>query len=352
LQKFYDESYKVSKYGAMNYGVMDGMGQLSVIGLLAYGSFLVTMGHMGSEMISLSMYALYAGMGFRGVFNSLTELKKSAGLYNGIYNILGSIKNDEMFKVEFKDLAKMVENEEQATKISSEQKLKSPPRIEFRNINFSYLESPILKNLDLDISSGSIVAITGSSGSGKTTILNLLTKLYEPDSGKIYIDGRDITEIDPMWIRLNVSYVTQEPILFMGTVLDNIRYGNESFDTSFESVVRAAKLANAHEFIMNLSDGYDTKIGEKGLTLSGGQRQKIVFARALIKDPKILILDESTSSLDPISEKSIIEGLKTICKNRTSIVVTHKIENYLPIITNHIKLTPAIPPVEVPKTEN
>lgn len=338
LHKFYLESYKVAKYGAMNYGIMDGLGQLSVIGILTYGSFLVTMGHMGSEMISLSIYALYAGMGFRGIFNALTELKKSAGLYNSIYNIIGSVKDDKMFHMDFKEFEKMLEKEEHAVRIDNQQKLIEPPRIEFHDINFSYLETPILKKVNFDIKPGSIVAITGSSGSGKTTILNLLTKLYEPDSGKILVNGKDIGEVDPAWIKVNVSYVTQEPILFMGTILDNIRYGNDDFNTSMENVERAAQLANAHDFISQLPEGYETKIGEKGLTLSGGQRQKIVLARALIKDPKILILDESTSSLDPTSEKSIIEGLKTVCQNRTCLIVTHKLENYLPIITDHIRL--------------
>lgn len=338
LHKFYLESYKVAKYAAMNYGIMDGLGQLSVIGILTYGSYLVTMGHLGSEMISLSIYALYAGMGFRGIFNALTELKKSAGLYNGIYNIIGSVKNDDTFQIDFKEFEKMVEREEHSVKVDSQDKLTTPPRIEFQSISFSYLETPILKKVSFEIKPGSIVAITGSSGSGKTTILNLLTKLYEADAGKILIDGRDISEIDPAWIRVNVSYVTQEPILFMGTILDNIRYGNDDFNTSIENVERAAKLANAHDFISQFPEGYETKIGEKGLTLSGGQRQKIVLARALVKDPKILILDESTSSLDPASEKSIIEGLRTVCQNRTCLVVTHKIENYLPIITDHIRL--------------
>jgi len=338
LHKFYDESYKVSKYGAMNYGLMDGLGQLSVIGLLAYGSFLVTMGHMGSEMISLSMYALYAGLGFRGIFNSITELKKSAGLYNGIFNIIGSVKDDKTFKVDFKNFERIVEDEEHSVSLDNRQRLLSPPSIEFQNVSFSYLESPILKSLSLSIKPGSIVAITGSSGSGKTTILNLLTKLYEADAGKILVNGREISEIDPVWVRINVSYVTQEPILFMGSILDNIKYGNDSFDTSMENVLRAAKLANAHDFISSLPEGYETRIGEKGLTLSGGQRQKIVLARALVKDPKIFILDESTSSLDAASEKSIIEGLKTVCQDRTCLIVTHKIENYLPIITDHIQL--------------
>ena len=338
LHKFYDESYKVSKYGALNYGIMDGLGQLSVIGILAYGSYLVTMGHMGSEMISLSIYALYAGMGFRGIFNAITELKKSAGLYNGIYNILGTMKDDKLFQIDFKEFEKMVEKDENLLELNNLQKLANPPNIVFQDVSFSYLETEILKKLNLDIKPGTTVAITGSSGSGKTTVLNLLTKLYEPDSGSILIDGKNIHEMNPAWVKLNVSYVTQEPILFMGTIEDNIKYGNDDFDTSIENVKRVVSLANADAFINQLPEGLDTKIGEKGLTLSGGQRQKIVLARALIKDPKILILDESTSSLDAESEKSIIEGLKTVCKGRTCLIVTHKIENYLPIITDHINL--------------
>jgi ABC-type multidrug transport system, ATPase and permease components len=338
LNKFYEESYKVQKYTAMNFGILDGLGQLSVISILTYGSFLITMGYASSEMIAFSMYALYAGMGFRGMFNTLTEMKKSAGLYKGIYDIIGSVKDDPIFKMDFKHFEKLMVEQEEKFRLRKGELLDQPPRIEFKGVNFSYLDTPILKDLTLDIKPGSVVAITGASGSGKSTVLNLLTKLYEPDSGKIYINGRDVSEIDPAWIRLNVSYVTQEPILFMGSILDNIRYGNDNFDTSFENVVKAAKLADAHDFIMALPEQYNTKIGEKGMTLSGGQRQRIVLARALLKDPKILILDESTSALDAESEKSIIKGLSQMVKNRTCLIVTHKLESYQSIVTDTVRL--------------
>ena len=209
---------------------------------------------------------------------------------------------------------------------------------EFINISFSYGGHEILKEVSFNIEPGTFIALVGASGTGKSTILNLLTKLYEASNGQILIDGKSISDLSPEWIRANVSYITQEPILFMGTIQENIKYGNECFDTSIENIMKMAKIAAADEFIQKLPEKYETKIGEKGLTLSGGQRQKIVIARALIKDPKILILDESTSSLDQESEISIIKELKEVCKNRTCLIVTHKIENYKTIINKFIKL--------------
>lgn len=338
LHNFYDESYKVSRYTAMNYGILDGLGQLSVISILVYGSFLVTMGYASSEMIAFSMYALYAGMGFRGMLNSMTELKKSIGLYKGIYDIIGSVKDDPIFNVEFGEFKKLMEQQEISAKPDDEIFLKKPPTIRFEGVTFKYLGTDILKKLSFEVKPGSVVAITGSSGSGKSTILNLLTKLYEADEGKIYIDKREVSQIDPVWIRMNVSYVTQEPILFMGTIFENPRYGNENFDISEENLINAAKLADADEFIRAMPEGYKTQIGEKGMTLSGGQRQRIVLARALVKNPKILIMDESTSSLDPESERQIVKGLQKVVKDRTCLIVTHKLESYQSIITQNIKL--------------
>ena len=340
LDIFYIHSKDVAKYTGLNFGILDGLGQMAVVGILVYGSYLVSFGYMGSEMIAFSMYSLYAGLGFRSMFNSYTELKKTAGIYSGIRDIIGSVENTPEFTINFEELRKKIQltDVDIHDKFLANNKIDHPPSIQFIDISFSYGGHEILKKVSFNIEPGTVIALVGASGTGKSTILNLLTKLYEASNGQILIDGKSISDLSPEWIRANVSYITQEPILFMGTIQENIKYGNECFDTSIENITKMAKIAAADEFIEKLPEKYETKIGEKGLTLSGGQRQKIVIARALIKDPKILILDESTSSLDQESEISIIKELKEVCKNRTCLIVTHKIENYKTIINKFIKL--------------
>ncbi|MEL6193109.1 MAG: ABC transporter ATP-binding protein [Bacteroidota bacterium] len=195
--------------------------------------------------------------------------------------------------------------------------------LRFEGVTFSYGEEDVLRDVSLEIPKGKMVALVGASGSGKSTILDLIPRFYDPQKGKITLDGTDIREWELFELRKLIGIVSQEGILFHDTVLSNIAYGIPNPDRN--EVIEAAKIANAHEFIMQLPDQYDTIIGERGTRLSGGQRQRISIARAVLRNPPILILDEATSNLDTASEKLVQEALDKLMANRTSIVVAHRL---------------------------
>jgi ATP-binding cassette subfamily B protein len=195
-------------------------------------------------------------------------------------------------------------------------------KIEFDHVTFAYDEkSPVLKDVSFSIKPGYVAAIVGPSGTGKTTIISLIPRFYDPQSGTVKIDGADIRGYKLKSLREQISFVLQETLLFHASVWDNIAYGKP--DATQDQIMRAAKLANAHEFIEKMAEGYNTMIGERGTTLSGGQRQRISIARAIIRDTPILILDEPTSGLDSASEQAVIGALDRLMEGKTSIVVTH-----------------------------
>ncbi|MBE6113894.1 MAG: ABC transporter ATP-binding protein [Erysipelotrichaceae bacterium] len=196
--------------------------------------------------------------------------------------------------------------------------------VTFDHVDFYYNENEIvLKDFNLEVKQGQTIALVGETGSGKSTIVNLVCRFYEPKSGRILIDGRDIRERSIGWLHHNLGYVLQTPFLFSGTIKENIRFGK--LDATDEEIMEAAKLVNAHDFIMKLENGYDTDVNEGGSRLSTGEKQLISFARALIADPRLLILDEATSSIDTEKEKQIQDAIVTIQKNRTSFVVAHRL---------------------------
>lgn len=198
----------------------------------------------------------------------------------------------------------------------------------FEKVNFSYNETrPVLHDVNFEVLSGETIAFVGLSGAGKTTIINLLSRFYEPDSGRITIDDYDICEVALSSLRSCIGLVTQDLILFNDTVRNNISYGHE--DISPDEIKKAAKAAKAHDFIMEFPQGYDTQIGEKGRLLSGGQRQRLAIARAILKDPPILILDEATSSLDSESEKLIQVAMENLMKDRTTFVIAHRLSTIM-----------------------
>ena len=196
--------------------------------------------------------------------------------------------------------------------------------IKFENVYFGYeRDKPILKNVNLEIKPGETVALLGPTGSGKSTLIRLLMRFYDVTSGRILVDGHDIRDVKLKSLRRHIGIVSQEIFLFNRTVKENISFGKP--DASMDDVIRAAKIAQAHEFITNFPNGYETIIGERGLNLSGGQRQRIAIARALLLDPKILILDDSTSSVDVDTEYEIQKALNALLKNRTTLVITQRI---------------------------
>ena len=218
----------------------------------------------------------------------------------------------------------ILDEEPQMVSTEKPEKLNSSGAIDFNGVTFGYKSyEPVLKNINLHINSGEMIGLVGHSGAGKSTMINLCMRLYDPSLGSITIDGVDIRNIPQDELRKNIGVVFQETYLFSGSVFDDIAYARP--DATLDEVIAAAKAANAHEFITKLPDGYNTVIGENGHSLSGGERQRVSIARAILKNPKILILDEATSSLDPETEIKIQEALARLIEGRTTIAIAHRL---------------------------
>jgi ATP-binding cassette subfamily B protein len=196
--------------------------------------------------------------------------------------------------------------------------------VELEGVSFGYDNTAnVLRNINLKIKPGEFIGLVGRSGVGKSTLINLIMRLYDPDEGVIRIDGIDEKEISQKSLRSQIGVVLQETFLFAGTVYDNIAYAKPS--ATRDEVITASKLAGAHQFIMKMPDAYNTRVGERGHTLSGGERQRIAIARALLHNPRILILDEATSALDTETEKQIQDALRILSKDRTTIAIAHRL---------------------------
>ena len=197
-------------------------------------------------------------------------------------------------------------------------------KVEYRNINFAYnSETPILQNMSLLVLPGEMIALVGASGAGKTTLVNLLPRFYDPQAGQILIDGIDIQDVTLNTLRRQIGIVPQETILFSGTIAQNIAFGQSYYEQ--KDVQKAAEIANAHQFISQFPEGYQTWVGERGVNLSGGQKQRIAIARAVLLDPRILILDEATSALDSESEGLVQEALERLMRDRTVFIIAHRL---------------------------
>ncbi len=275
--------------------------------VLFYGGWLQINGELG---MSLPAFVVYIGFYWR----VLEPSKAIATAYANVQK--GLVSGNRIFAILDQEAA--IKNVENPISVSS-----FNDKIEFKNVSFSYEHEPVLKGINLDISKGKMVAIVGPSGAGKSTMADLLPRFYDVSEGGIYLDGHDIREYNQKDLISLMGIVTQEAILFNDTVLNNITFGMEN--VTREDVVRAAKIANADEFIVQMDNGYDTNIGDRGAKLSGGQRQRLAIARAVLKNPPILILDEATSALDTESERLVQDALTKLMENRTSIVIAHRL---------------------------
>lgn len=282
----------------------------AVITVIWYGAILVSRAEI--TVGDLTTYILYS-MFVAGSMGSFPEL------YASIQRALGA--SERVLEILDEKTENIVVSEENK---NIKQSLMG--KLSFKDITFSYPTRPditILKNISFTAEAGQKIAIVGPSGAGKSTIASLILQFYHPSSGTIFYDDIPAESISLTDIRNQVAIVPQDVLLFGGTIRENINYGG--LDANADSVIEAAKRANAHTFIMGFPDGYDTVVGERGVKLSGGQRQRIAIARALIKDPAILILDEATSALDSESERLVQEALEELMKNRTSIIIAHRL---------------------------
>lgn len=254
-------------------------------------------------------------MGFLAFYASMIQPAKNFS--NGITSIQkGTVAAQRIFSVI--DTEPVIKSKPDAKILDSFKE-----SIEYRNVSFAYDREPVLKNINLKIEKGKTIALVGPSGGGKSTFADLVPRFYDPTQGEILLDGVAITDYEIESLRKQMGVVTQESILFNDTIFNNIAFGMKNVKE--EDVINAAKVANAHDFIMQSEEGYQTFIGERGSKLSGGQRQRISIARAVLKNPPILILDEATSALDSESEKLVQEALANLMKNRTSIVIAHRL---------------------------
>ena len=304
-RRLFGISLKSARVRAISHPLMEFLGGLGIAFIVFYGGYNViqgvaTPGTFFSFLAALLM--LYE------------PVKRLSGVNNAVQQGLAAASR--IFEV--LDTVPEIRNKPMAKLLSFVSK-----GIDYENVSFKYEEDWVLKNINLHIKTGEVVAFVGSSGGGKTTLVNLLPRFYDVSSGKVLIDGWDIRDVTVESLRGMIGIVTQQTILFNDTVRNNIAYGK--INEPFEEIVKAAKAAYAHGFIQNLPNGYDTVIGEQGVKLSGGERQRISIARALLKNAPILILDEATSSLDSESEIEVQKALEFLMQSRTTLVIAHRL---------------------------
>ena len=300
---------------------------LSIVVVLSSAGMALAIYFGGSGVIAgtvtygtLVMFLTYTKQFFQPIqeiARIVAEFKAAQASIERVYNLI-----DEKLEIDDSDPVKEIYGDLLDKKYENWESINGA--IEFKDVTFHYTENePLLKKFDLKVEAGSKIAIVGETGAGKSTLINLISRFYEPISGEILIDGVDYRKRSLSWLHSNIGYVLQDPHLFSGTIKENIKYGN--LDATDEEVIAAAKLVNAHDFIVKKENKYDSNVGEGGNLLSTGEKQLISFARAIVSDPKIFILDEATSSIDTETEFVIQTAIDNITKERTSFIIAHRL---------------------------
>ena len=281
----------------------------AIVSVIWYGVYLASIKQLLiGDLISFILYSAFVGVSFGGIAELYAQIQKAVGAVERVFEILDEVP-EAIDIVEPNTIAKRIEG-----------------NVTFENVAFTYpsrKEMPILKNISITVKKGETIAIVGPSGSGKSTLVALLLRFYDPQSGKILIDGIDAKTFPLTELRNNMAIVPQDVLLFGGSIKENIAYGKPT--ASISEIAEAARKANALDFIDSFPEKFETVVGERGMKLSGGQRQRIAIARAVLKDPSILILDEATSSLDSESERLVQEALDKLMVGRTSFVIAHRL---------------------------
>ena len=323
VKSFVRESYEVRRYNrAIHIAFRAAVRLLTVrsvfgpmIGFFAFGGLALILWFGGrevldgrlsaGELIAFLIYGLTVAGSFAGLISLYSQFQEALGATRRVFQIL--------------DTQSQLQDHPDAVDL---QAVKGA--ISLQQVHFAYEDShEVLRDINLDISEGEIIALVGPSGAGKSTLFNLIPRFYDPDAGSIRVDGCDIRQVTQNSLRQQIGIVPQETLLFGGSIRDNIRYGK--LDASEDELTAAAMSANAHGFISELPRGYDTIVGERGAKLSGGQRQRVAIARAILKNPAILLLDEATSSLDNESEQLVQEALGNLMQNRTTLIIAHRL---------------------------
>jgi len=305
-----DHAYELARQRSVQSATFMGIASfaayVSAAAVLWYGGRMVVTGALTvGGLTSFLVYSMLVAFSFGGLADSWADLMRAAGAAERVFELMGRTP---------------------AIASGGETLAHVAGRLELQGLRFAYPSRPdvdVLKGLDLTLNPGEVIALVGPSGTGKSTIAALLARLYDPQEGRLLLDGHDLRTLDPEWLRLQIGAVAQEPLLFSSTIADNIRYGR--LDATDDQVEAAARAAHAHEFISRFPEGYATRVGERGVQLSGGQKQRVAIARAVLKDPRILVLDEATSALDAESEHLVQDALDRLMKGRTTLIIAHRL---------------------------